>query len=126
MRTILSFFAAFAAFTLLAGCGGKSVVGKWDMTMSSADPQASAVMAQVGTLKEALEFKDDDKFTMTVMTNVMEGTYEVKDNTITLKPTGANAVGAPGTLTMSEDGETLTGTEGAVTATFTRSVEAAE
>jgi hypothetical protein len=126
MRTIVTFVAALAAFALLSGCGGKSVVGKWDMAMSSTDPQASAVLAQVGTLKEAMEFKDDGTFTMTVMTNKMEGTYKVEDKTITLAPTGANAAGAPGTLTMSEDGETLTGTEGAVTATLTRSKAASE
>jgi heat shock protein HslJ len=121
MRTLLSILAAAAALTLLAGCGGTSIVGKWDMSMSSTDPQAAAAMAQMGALKEAMEFKSDGKYTMTVMTNTMEGEYEVKDNTVTLKPAGANAVGSPGDLTISEDGDTLTGTEGPITVTLTRS-----
>jgi hypothetical protein len=120
MRTLLALFAALAAFALLAGCGGKSVVGKWDMTMSSTDPQMGAALAQMGTLKEALDLKSDDKFTLTVATNTMEGTYEVKDNKVSLKPAGANAAGAPDSLTISDDGETMTGSEGPMTVTFTR------
>ena len=61
---------------------------------------------------------------MTIMTNTMEGEYEVKDNTVTMKPSGANAVGSPGTLTISEDGDTMTGSEGQFTITLTRSTGA--
>ena len=124
MRTLLSLLAAVAAIALLAGCGGKSIVGKWDVAMSSTNPEAAAAMAQMGAMKEAMEFKSDGKYTMTIMTNTMEGEYEVKDNTVTMKPSGANAVGSPGTLTISEDGDTMTGSEGQFTITLTRSTGA--
>lgn len=126
MRTIPSFFAAVAAFTLLAGCGGKSVVGKWDVALTSTDPQTSVALAQMGSLKEAMEFKEDGNYTMTVFTNTSQGTYELKDNIVTLTPAGTNAAGAPGTLTLSDDGDTMTGTDSGVTATLTRAAAATE
>lgn len=121
MRTVLAMMATLVALTVLAGCGGKSVVGKWDLAMSSTDPQMGVGLAAMGTMKEAMEFKDDDSFAVTVVGNTMEGTYKMDGNKVILAP----KEGAPGLakdLTLSEDGNTMTGTEGLVTMTLTRPV----
>ena len=120
MRTFLATIAAIAALTLIAGCGGKSVVGKWDLAMSSTEPQADKMLKQMGSIKNAMEFKDDNTFVMEIMGNKMDGTYKMEDNKVTLTATGANAAGIADALTMSDDGNTLTGKQDPVTMTFTR------
>src|SRR5687768_784661 len=101
MRTILSLCAAIAALTL-AGCGGTSYVGKWDAAVTSTDPQAAAVMGQMGTMKNAFELKSDETYVFDFMGQKMEGTYKVEGKTLTMTPKDGS--GSMGTLTASEDG----------------------
>jgi hypothetical protein len=96
MKWLLPIIAAAFA---IAGCAGKSVVGKWQY-----DLMGQSVV---------LDLKDDKTFTMgSAGTNVQAGTYTVQDNTVNLKfgqSTNENM-----TLTLSEDGNTLAGSLGAV------------
>lgn len=121
MRTIVSLCAALAALTFLVGCSGgssASYVGKWDMTMTSSDPEMAKLFGQAGTIKNALELKADNTYNMDIMGNKMEGTYKVDGKTLTMTPKEGGKVGI---LTASDDGNTLTGTEDKLTMKLTRS-----
>ncbi len=91
------------------------------MSMSSTDPQMSAGLAQMGTMKEALEFKEDDTYAMTTLGMTDQGTYKVEGDKVTLT---SNQGGEPKTFDMAADGDTLTATEGQITINVTRSAAA--
>lgn len=83
----LSFVLA-AMLVMLAGCGGPSLVGKWD----------SAVAVQGGG-KAVTEFKADNTFSMNLQSPMLpaaitvSGTYKVEGNKLTIN---SNDVTAPG------------------------------
>ena len=90
-----SFLVCLIAVVLLAGCMGKSVVGKWTYTL----------LGQSATL----ELKDDNTFTFgSSSTSARAGTYEYKDGKVHLKFGSSESENM--VLTLSEDGKTLNGT----------------
>ncbi len=102
MRNVV--VVGIVALLLVAGCAGKSVVGKWTY----------AFFGQ--TL--VLELKDDNTFTMgSASTSVRAGTYTYEDGKVTLVPgAGSQTI----TLDLSDDGDKLSGSVGPMNVEFAR------
>ncbi|MHB8637852.1 MAG: hypothetical protein ACYC96_15415 [Fimbriimonadaceae bacterium] len=99
----------FAVVSLACGCGkpAADVIGKWHVdptAFADADPQYAATSAKFAEAL-TLEFKADKTFAGTVL----QGTYAVSGNTVTLTPTGPGAASEkPAQATLSNDGQSLT------------------
>ncbi len=73
------------AVTLVAGCGGANVVGKYKGSLEGTDTDnpMSAALAQSMMGNLSLELKPDKTFTMNMMVP-LEGSYTVSGSTLTL------------------------------------------
>jgi hypothetical protein len=101
MRWIVIVACALA----ILGCGGPGVVGKWNY--------------EVFGQTVVLDLKEDNTFSMgSASTSAQAGTYSVEDGKVFLNFGSAETPNM--TLAISEDGNTLSGTVGAVTMNLTR------
>ena len=82
MKTTTKLLAVLLVLTmacgLLASCGGKSIVGKWE----------------AGTM--TYEFKGDGTYTLTVAGQTTEGKYEIKDGKLSFDGLGGLAYSVSG------------------------------
>jgi len=116
----MKYLGVFAVLVclILVGCAPKpTIVGKWKMDTSSmpgAKNDLAAGMAKGLSSMFSFEFKADNTYSGAMM----EGTYTVSGNTVTLMTTkvmgmdvskmGAKSNTAPQTGELSADGKTLT------------------
>lgn len=112
----------------LAGTGcakpGAQLVGKWNVDLDSVktgDAKKDANLAQAAPIM-GLEFKPDNTYNGMMM----EGTYAVKDHTLTLTPQKVMGMEAKGSMaktlqgTIAADGKSLTVDLGGKVAKYTK------
>lgn len=107
---------------VLAGCGSKSknddaaaVIGTWNLVSASDATSGVEVTKEqletVGINGFSFEFKEDGAvtFTPSAGADVLEGTYTVKSDEVTIQVDGTTTIGklADNQMTMEEDGASI-------------------
>jgi hypothetical protein len=96
-RAAVLMLAVVMTVLALAGCGGKKssdpVVGDWKMTKVEAMGVSMGVdeyleMAGMGDMKMEMSIKDNGKFSMDLVGESGDGTWEYKEPTLTLTSDG--------------------------------------
>lgn len=116
MKYVIAF-----ALVFVIGCGGTSVVGKWDAELSGDDPALTARLAELGEHRQAVEFEKNGTATFAIGGQTIQGTYDVEGSTLTF--TGSTPEGGTkaSTFTVGGDGETISGSLGKIKLSLTRS-----